>query len=71
MPRRAAAECVLTAYAPDEDAVRERYQAAIAAGEEGLVYEPAQQALNTFAAQVADPDGHLWMILVRPPDWAD
>jgi catechol 2,3-dioxygenase-like lactoylglutathione lyase family enzyme len=27
--------------------------------------------LEAFAAQVADPDGHLWMILVTPPDWSE
>ena len=29
----------------------------------------AQQDWNAFAAQIQDPDGHLWMILVQPPDW--
>ena len=63
-------ECVLCVYAADEDDVRERYTAALAAGGTS-VYEPAQQDWNAFAAQVGDPDGHLWMILVQPPDWAD
>lgn len=63
-------ECVLCSYAPDEEAVRERFSAAIAAGGTS-VYEPAQQDWNAFAAQVEDPDGHLWMILVEPADWAD
>ena len=63
-------ECVLCVYAPDEDAVRARYASALAAGGTS-VYEPAQQHWNVFAAQVDDPDGHLWMILVQPPDWAD
>jgi uncharacterized glyoxalase superfamily protein PhnB len=63
-------ECVLCVYAPDEDAVRVRYAAALAAGGTS-VYEPAQQDWNAFAAQVDDPDGHLWMILVQPTDWAD
>lgn len=63
-------ECVLSVYAPDEDAVRLGYHAALAAGGTS-VYEPAQQEWNAFAAQVTDPDGHLWMILVEPPDWAD
>jgi uncharacterized protein len=63
-------ECVFCVYAPDEDAVRARYTAALAAGGTG-VYEPAQQAWNAYAAQVDDPDGHLWMILVQPPDWDD
>ena len=63
-------ECVLCVYASDEDAVRVRYAAALAAGGTS-VYEPAQQDWNAFAAQVEDPDGHLWMILVQPPDWAN
>jgi predicted lactoylglutathione lyase len=63
-------ECVLSIYVPDEDAVRTRYDAAIAAGGT-TVYEPSQQQWGAFAAQVADPDGHLWMILVVPPDWTD
>src|SRR6478752_4716925 len=63
-------ECLLSVYAPDEDAVRERYAAALAAGGTS-VYEPAQQGWNAFAAQVDDPDGHLWMIVVQPADWAD
>ena len=61
-------ECVLSAYAADQDAVRERYDAALAAGAT-TVYEPSQREWGAFAAQVADPDGHLWMILVVPPDW--
>lgn len=65
-----ATECVLCVYAPDEDAVRERYDKALGAGGTS-VYEPAQQNWNAFAAQVSDPDGHLWMILVQPSDWAD
>ena len=63
-------ECVISLYGLDEQAVRSRYEAAVAAGAT-TVYEPSQQEWNGFAAQVADPDGHLWMILVRPPDWAD
>ncbi len=63
-------ECVLVVYVPDEDAVRARYDAALTAGG-ASVYEPAPQRWNAFAAQVTDPDGHLWMILVQPPDWAD
>jgi hypothetical protein len=63
-------ECVLSVYAPTEDAVRARYEAALAAGGTS-VYEPSQQEWSAFAAQVVDPDGHLWMILVPPPDWAD
>jgi uncharacterized glyoxalase superfamily protein PhnB len=62
-------ECVIALYATDEDGVRARFEAAVAAGATA-VYEPAQQEWKAFAAQVADPDGHLWMILVRPPDWA-
>lgn len=32
--------------------------------------EPSQREWGALAAQVADPDGHLWMILVPPPpDW--
>ena len=63
-------ECVFSIYAPDEDGVRARYEAALAAGGTS-VYEPSQQEWNAFAAQVADPDGHLWMILVSPSDWTD
>jgi len=47
-----------------------RYAAALAAGGNS-VSEPAQQRWNAFVAQVADPDGHLWMIVVEPPDCAD
>jgi uncharacterized glyoxalase superfamily protein PhnB len=64
-----ATECVLCTYAPDEDAVRAVHQAAVAAGGTSI-YEPAQQVWEAFAAQVEDPDGHLWMILVQPHDWA-
>jgi uncharacterized protein len=63
-------ECVLSVSALDEDAVQARYDAAVASGA-ATVYEPARQEWNAFAAQVADPDGHLWMILVSPPDWND
>jgi predicted lactoylglutathione lyase len=62
-------EGVISLDAPDEQAVRARYDAAVAAGATS-VYEPSQQEWNAFAAQVADPDGHLWMILVRPSDSA-
>ena len=61
-------ECVLSVYVPDEDAVQARYEAALAAGGT-TVYEPSQREWGAFAAHVADPDGHLWMILVPPPDW--
>jgi uncharacterized glyoxalase superfamily protein PhnB len=61
-------ECVLSIFVPDEDAVRVRYDAALAAGGT-TVYEPSPQEWGAFAAQVADPDGHLWMIVVRPDDW--
>lgn len=61
-------ECVLTVYASDEHDVRARYDAALAAGATS-VYEPSQQEWNAFAAQVSDPDGHLWMIMVPPDDW--
>jgi uncharacterized protein len=63
-------ECVLCVYATDEDSVRARYAAALAAGGTS-VYEPMQQKWNAFAAQVEDPDRHLWMILVQPSDWTD
>jgi len=62
-------ECVLSISVPDRDAVRARYDAALAAGGTS-VYEPGQQHWDAFAAQVEDPDGHLWMILVQPADWA-
>ncbi len=62
-------ECVLCVYEDGEDALRARFAAAVAAGGTS-VYEPAQQEWNAFAAQVEDPDGHLWMILVQPTDWA-
>ena len=61
-------ECVLTLYAPDEGAVRARYETALAAGGT-TVSAPSQREWGAFAAQVADPDGHLWMILIVPPDW--
>jgi len=61
-------ECVLSTYVRDEDAVRARYTTALAAGGTSI-YEPAQQPWNAFAAQVEDPDGHIWMILVQPSDW--
>ena len=67
--RPGANECVLTVYAPDEDGVRERYRAALGAGGTS-VYPPSQRDWGAFAAQVADPDGHLWMILLAPPDCA-
>ncbi len=60
-------ECVLSFYVADEDAVRARYEAAITAGGT-TVHEPSHRPWGAFAAQVADPDGHLWMVLV-PPDW--
>lgn len=61
-------ECVLSVYTADENAVRARYEAALSAG--GIsIYEPSQQEWGAFAAQVADPDGHLWMFLVAPSDW--
>ena len=63
-------ECVLSVYVPDEDAVRTRYAAALASGGTSI-YEPGPQPWDAFAAQVEDPDGHVWMILVRPSDWAD
>lgn len=62
-----ATECVLSVYVPDEDGVHTRYEAALAAGGSS-VHEPSRRQWGAFAAQVADPDGHLWMILV-PPDW--
>jgi hypothetical protein len=61
-------ECVLSFCAPDEDAVQARYETALAAGGTA-VSEPSQRDWGAFAAQVADPDGHLWMILIIPPDW--
>jgi predicted lactoylglutathione lyase len=61
-------ECVLSMYAPDEDAVRARYDAAVAAGATS-VHQPGHREWGAFAAQITDPDGHLWMILVRPDDW--
>jgi uncharacterized protein len=64
---RGSNECVLSVYVSDEDAVRARYEAALGAGG-SVVYAPSRQHWGAFAAQVADPDGHLWMILV-PPDW--
>ena len=61
-------ECVLSFCVPDEDAVRAHYETALAAGGT-TVSEPSQREWGAFAAQVADPDGHLCMILVIPPDW--
>ena len=63
-------ECVLCHYAPDEAAVSARHNAAVAAGGTS-VYEPAHQHWGAFAAQVHDPDGHLWMLLLQPSDWAN
>ena len=48
--------------------MRVRYETALAAGGT-TVSEPSQREWGAFAAQVADPDGHLWMILIIPPDW--
>jgi uncharacterized protein len=62
-------ECVLSIFAPDEDAVRARYQTALTAGGTS-VYAPSQREWGAFAAQITDPDGHLWMLLVAPSDWA-
>ena len=62
-------ECVLSVYAPDEEAVRARFQAALGAGGTSIS-APSQQEWGAFTAQVGDPDGHLWMILVAPSDWA-
>jgi uncharacterized glyoxalase superfamily protein PhnB len=62
-------EVVLSMYAHDERAVQDRYEAALAAGGTSI-YEPSHQEWGAWAAQVADPDGHLWMILVAPDDWA-
>ncbi len=58
-------ECVLSVYSPDEDGVQARYEAALAAGGT-CVYEPSQQEWSAFAAQVADPDGHLWELAHNP-----
>ena len=69
-PHQAPTNACWPVYAPDEVAVQARYEAVLAAGGTS-VYEPSQQEWNAFAAQVADPDGHLWMILVQPPDWAE
>ena len=63
-----ATECVFSVYAADEDAVRARHDAALAAGGTAI-FEPSPREWGAFASQIADPDGHLWMILVRPPDW--
>lgn len=63
-------ECVLSIHAADEVAVQARYEAALAAGGTS-VYQPSHREWGAFAAQVTDPDGHLWMILVQPTDWAD
>jgi uncharacterized glyoxalase superfamily protein PhnB len=61
-------ECMLSVSVPNEDAVQARYGAALAAGGT-TIYAPSQRDWGAFAAQVADPDGHLWMILVSPSDW--
>lgn len=61
-------ECVLSFYVSDEDAVHARYEAALAAGG-STIHAPSQTEWGAFAAQVADPDGHLCMILVSPSDW--
>ena len=49
-------ECVLAVYVPDEDAVRVRFDAALAAGGT-TVYEPSLREWGAFAARVADPTG--------------
>jgi uncharacterized protein len=67
---RGSNECVFSIYVRDQDEVRARYVAALSSGGTSI-YEPAQQDWNAFAAQVEDPDGHVWMILVQPPDWAE
>jgi hypothetical protein len=59
---------VVSVYVSDEDAVQARYEAALTAGGT-TIYAPSQREWGAFAAQVADPDGHLWMILVSPSDW--
>ena len=61
-------ECVISLYVSDGDAVQARYAAALSAGGT-MIYAPSQREWGAFAAQVADPDGHLWMILVSPSDW--
>src|SRR5215207_8905309 len=61
--RPGANECVFSVYAADEDAVRTRYRSAVDAGGTS-VYAPSQREWGAFSAQVVDPDGHLWMILL-------
>jgi catechol 2,3-dioxygenase-like lactoylglutathione lyase family enzyme len=53
--------CLLSAHASDEDELRERYDAALAAGGTS-VQAPRRQEWGTVTAQVLDPDGNLWMI---------
>lgn len=62
-------ECVLSVHLPDEGAVQARYEAALAAGGT-TISAPSRTEWGAFAGQVADPDGHVWMILVSPADWA-
>lgn len=50
-------ECVLSVYAPHEDAVHARFEAALAAGGT-CVYEPSQQEWSAFAAQVDGLEDH-------------
>lgn len=63
-------ECVLSIQLADEAAVKARYETALAAGGTS-VSGPSQREWGAFAAQLTDPDGHRWMLLVRPEDWAD
>ena len=71
-------ECVLSVYAPDEDAVRARYEAALAAGGTS-VYEPVAAGVERLRspgrrprrASVDDPGpaGRLGRLTRTRPEW--
>lgn len=56
-------ECLFTFTEPNADAVRERVTKCVEAGGT-VVHEPAKKDWG-FQGIVADPDGHLWMIMAE------
>jgi uncharacterized glyoxalase superfamily protein PhnB len=61
---RGTSECLLSLDAPDDAAVDAMVERARAAGAD-VVVEPERQPWGRYAATLADPDGHLWMISAR------
>lgn len=57
-------ECQLVLTLEDSSEVDALFRRAVAAGAQ-VVAEPAQQPWG-YVANVADPDGHLWMVLTDP-----